>query len=368
MFLCGPLAYDPVLELVLGQAPETLDRHAARLRDHLLLSRTDSCFPVLVPAPDETVDGVVLPRLPEGVLPRMRYVAAGMGLSEAFVPLGAGQVRTFRAESAPDGDTAEWARADWQARWGGLAVDALREAMEHYGRFSGADLAVRMPMLLSRAEARAAARSPVPADLRSGMRADAVDCLSRRNAHAGFFLTREYRLRHPVFGGGLSPEVTREVFVATDAAIVLPYDPVRDRVLMVEQFRMGPYGRGDPLPWMLEPVAGRVDAGESPETAAYRECREEADLALRGLEHVAGHYCSPGCSTEYFQCYIGFCDLPDAGRDLGGAEAENEDIRRHVVSFDRAMELLRTGEADNGPLILCLLWLERERARLRAAP
>ncbi|MEM6579286.1 MAG: glutamine-hydrolyzing GMP synthase [Pseudomonadota bacterium] len=80
--------------------------------------------------------------------------------------------------------------------------------------------------------------------------------------HEGYFLTRHYALRHTLFDGGQSAEVQREVFVATDAAIVLLYDPKRDRVLLVEQFRMGPFGRGDPSPWVLEPVAGRVDAGE----------------------------------------------------------------------------------------------------------
>ena len=84
-------------------------------------------------------------------------------------------------------------------------------------------------------------------------------------------LAAEPALRAPLFGGGQSAPLLREVFVATDAALVLPYDPLRDRVLLVEQFRMGPYGRGDPRPFLLEPVAGRIDAGETPEEAARRE-------------------------------------------------------------------------------------------------
>jgi nudix-type nucleoside diphosphatase (YffH/AdpP family) len=138
-------------------------------------------------------------------------------------------------------------------------------------------------------------------------------------------------------------------------------------VLLVEQFRMGAYGRGDAKPWMLEPVAGRVDAGETPETCARRECLEEAGLELRELIPISSHYCSPGCSTEYFHLYLGLCDLPDERPTHGGLETEHEDIALHLISYDAAQALLETGEADNGPLVLSLLWLSKTRAKLRAS-
>ncbi|MEM6482690.1 MAG: NUDIX hydrolase, partial [Pseudomonadota bacterium] len=150
-----------------------------------------------------------------------------------------------------------------------------------------------------------------------------------------------------------------------DAALVLPYDPVLDRLLLVEQFRMGPFGRGDPKPWVLEPVAGRVDPGETPETCAARECVEEAHLSLKALEHISSHYCSPGCSTEVFHCFVGLCNLEARNGGLGGLEVEHEDIATHVMSFDDAMALTQNGEINIGPLLLMLLWLQRERPRLR---
>ena len=230
------------------------------------------------------------------------------------------------------------------------------------------EMAARRQMILSRAEARIAARSnPAPMTLRSDTPRDAVTEQGCEITHDGFFVTRRYHLRHPRFDGGQSAEVSREVFVATDAALVLPYDPLRDRVLLVEQFRTGPYGRGDPFPWLLEPVAGRVDGGETPEETARRECIEEAGLDLRALERISSHYCTPGYSTEFFHLFLGLCDLPEARQGRGGLATENEDIRTHVIGFDRAMDLLTSGEANNGPLVLSLLWLARERARLRAA-
>ena len=73
--------------------------------------------------------------------------------------------------------------------------------------------------------------------------------------------------------GGHGDEVSRTAFVSGDAITVLPYDPVSDRVLLVEQFRAGPYARGDSQPWLLEALAGRIDGGESPEEAVLREAQ-----------------------------------------------------------------------------------------------
>lgn len=249
-----------------------------------------------------------------------------------------------------------------------VLVHAAREVARYHGRLHVETVAARMPMILARAAAKvAAATHPAPVTTRSATPADRVEVVSRAATHAGFFLTETHELRHPGFRGGMSDVLRREVFVATDAAIVLPYDPMRDRVLLVEQFRMGPFGRGDPFPWVLEPVAGRVDEGETPEVCARRECVEEAHLALHGLEHVSSHYCSPGCSTEMFHCFVGLCDLPELARGHGGVATEHEDIRTHVLTFEAGMDLVHSGEANVGPMVLLFLWLARERARLRAA-
>jgi nudix-type nucleoside diphosphatase (YffH/AdpP family) len=195
----------------------------------------------------------------------------------------------------------------------------------------------------------------------------AVRVLGDRPAHAGFFGLRIIDLSHHRFDGGMSPRITREVFVSGDAVTVLPYDPVRDRVLLIEQFRAGPLGRGDGQPWQLEAVAGRIDPGETPEAAARREAVEEAGLQLGRLEPVASYYPSPGAVTEYLYSYVGLCDLADGVAGVFGAEAEAEDIRGHLLSFDGFMALLAEGRVTNAPLLLTALWLQRERGRLRAA-
>ncbi len=77
-----------------------------------------------------------------------------------------------------------------------------------------------------------------------------------------FFAVEEYDLSYRRFDGSFSKPVNRAAFVSGDAVTVLPYDPLRDRVLLIEQFRIGPMARGDAQPWLLEAIAGRVDPGE----------------------------------------------------------------------------------------------------------
>ena len=172
-------------------------------------------------------------------------------------------------------------------------------------------------------------------------------------------------MRHPRFDGSPSEAVTRGAFIAYDAALVLPYDPVTDRVHLVEQMRYGPLLRGDPRPWVLEPVAGLVDAGEAPIEAARREAAEEAGLVLADIREMTQGYAAPGYSTEFYHCFLAICDLPEASGGIGGLASEHEDIRSHVLPFEAAMALLDSGEINTAPLVMMLLWLARHRPELR---
>jgi nudix-type nucleoside diphosphatase (YffH/AdpP family) len=188
---------------------------------------------------------------------------------------------------------------------------------------------------------------------------------ARRLPYAQFFAVEEYDLSWRRFDGAHSPNTTRAAFVSGDAVTVLPYDPKRDLVLVVEQIRAGPFARGDRQTWQIEAIAGRVDPFETPEQAARREADEEAGLTLTELIPVAQYYPSPGAKTEFLYSYVALTNLPDGCAGVFGLAEEAEDIRGHLISFDRLMALVASGEIANAPLILTALWLQRERARLR---
>jgi ADP-ribose pyrophosphatase len=248
---------------------------------------------------------------------------------------------------------------------GGPEAEALaRAVMSGFGQVPAAAMRWRLGSLRVAVASRMRAAEAVGRGLRAG--SGEAKVLGARHAHAGFFGLEVMDLTHRRFDGSMSPEISREVFVSGDAVTVLPYDPVRDRVLVIEQFRAGPLGRGDPLPWQLEAIAGRIDPGETPEAAARREAVEEAGLVLGALEKVAEYYPSPGAVAEYLYSFVALCDLPDGVAGVFGAEDEAEDIRGHLLGFEAFLALVASGEGMNAPLVLTALWLQRERARLRA--
>ncbi|WP_417248955.1 NUDIX domain-containing protein [Celeribacter sp.] len=250
-----------------------------------------------------------------------------------------------------------------------LVPAAAAELLQHHreGRSAEAVAAV-MPQVLSRAWARVRAREGRPTMERAGLPdVEAVRTTERKIGYLGYFALEDNTYEQPRFDGGRMGDVPRMVFMMADAVTVLPYDPVRDRVLVVEQLRYGPLLRGDRRPWVLEPIAGRVDAGEGPEATARREAEEEAGVTLGALHLIGEHYVSPGAVTECLISYVGEADLPDDITGISGLDVEQEDIRSHLLSFDRLMELCDAGALDTGPLFLAALWLSRHRDRLREA-
>jgi nudix-type nucleoside diphosphatase (YffH/AdpP family) len=235
--------------------------------------------------------------------------------------------------------------------------------MGYLGTVSPQDVARMFPMIRARAWSRVNARHSVHGE---GTLSGRVEVTRRFRAYADYFALDDYVLSHETFAGRMTRELKRAVFLASDAALVLPYDPRHDRVLLVEQMRMGPLARGDGSLWQLEPIAGRLDPGEAPQDAARREALEETGLALGALEAVAEAYCSPGNSSEFYYIYVGLADLPDRVAGTGGLDAEDEDIRSHVMSFKRLMDLCESRKVCNAPLVLAAYWLAHHRSRLRA--
>ncbi len=237
--------------------------------------------------------------------------------------------------------------------------------MALYGVVPPDEVTARLGSMAVRAASRGRVSS-APTTLRHRAEPGDVVVARERLAYASFFAVEEYDVAWQQFDGKMSETVTRAAFISGDAVTVLPYDPRRDRVLVVEQFRAGPLARGDDQCWQIEAIAGRVDPGETPETAARREAVEEAGLDLHQVIDVARYYPSPGAVSEYLYSYVALVDLPDGVAGVFGVEDEAEDIRTHVISFDRLMALVESGEIENAPLILTALWLQRERRRLRA--
>ncbi|GAA4882112.1 ADP-ribose diphosphatase [Ferrimonas pelagia] len=177
----------------------------------------------------------------------------------------------------------------------------------------------------------------------------------------GFFRMEEIRFRHPLFAGGETELISREVFERGDAVVVLAYDPQRDLVVLTEQFRV-PAMRTSDNPWLLELVAGIIELGEEPEQVARRELMEEAGLVAHSLTPIYSYLSSPGGSTERLYLFLAEVEAK-AGEALFGLAHEQEDIRRHLVPREQALAWIEQGVIDNASTMLGLQWLALNHAR-----
>ncbi len=161
-----------------------------------------------------------------------------------------------------------------------------------------------------------------------------VDVRKVETLYDGFFKMEKYTLRHQQFAGGSGPEITREIFERGHAVAVLPYDPVTDEVILIEQFRPGafaamensPWFDDAASPWLLETVAGMIDTDETPEEVAIRETREEIGIEISELMPICHYLVSPGGCTESVLVYAGRVDSQVVD-GFHGLDHEGEDIR-----------------------------------------
>jgi len=364
LFFYGTLRHIPLLEVVMGRPADELQITTAQLSGYAVSAVAEGPFPMISEQTGALAEGVLVGGLSDVDMARLDFYEGSFAYDLRSVTLDDGQLAEVYVPQAglwtADGP---WSLAQWERDWGEMSVIAAREVMGYFGQRSGDEVAEMFPVIRARAASELRARASLHgADTFDGK----VEIKARTRAYSYFFAVDDLKLQHEKYDGSMSEVLDRAVFVAADAALVLPYDPGRDRVLLVEQIRLGPIGRGDTTFWQLEPIAGRVDPGETPEETARREALEEADLEIGALEKIAEIYPSPGTSTEFYYTYLGLADLSDDITGTSGLETEHENIRSHLLSFDELMDRVDRFDVANAPLALAAYYLARHRDRLRS--
>ncbi|MFZ1416058.1 MAG: NUDIX domain-containing protein [Defluviicoccus sp.] len=206
----------------------------------------------------------------------------------------------------------------------------------------------------------------------SGMTADDIEVLEQVPVFQGYFRVDRYRLRHRLFGGGWSAPFLREVFDRGHAVAVVLYDPERDALVLIEQFRVGALAAGQSsqvntaiVPWLIEIVAGIIDEGETPEAVAAREAVEEAGCEIRDLFPVCHFVLTPGVSSETIWLFCGRVSAPASGC-VHGLAHEHEDIRVLVVPSADAFRWLEEGRINNATALIGLQWFRLHHQEIRA--
>ncbi len=189
------------------------------------------------------------------------------------------------------------------------------------------------------------------------------EILDRKLIYRGFFQLEVLQLKHRLYDGGWSPVLQRELFRRSDGVAVLPYDPVRDDVLLIEQFRTGAI-ESQPNPWLVEIVAGLVELGEHREAVAHREACEETGCELLDLLHVMDYYSSPGGFGERVSLYIARADFSGV-TGVYGVREEGEDIRVSRVTAQAAFEMVASNVIVSATPIIAIQWLQINHRRIR---
>lgn len=194
-------------------------------------------------------------------------------------------------------------------------------------------------------------------------RPENIQVLKKETLYDKFFKVDEYFLKYPRYDGTMSRTISREVMERGNSAGILLYDPDRDKLVFVEQLRVGVFTAGE-YPWILECAAGIIDPGETPEQVVVREAKEEAGATVTEIEPVASYFASPGGISE--KLYI-FCGRVDVGSvpAFAGLDAESEDIRVVVLSSEEVEQMLADGKFNNALTIIAVQWFVLNKEKLR---
>ena len=369
IFVFGTLRSDTLREIVLGRDMSSDDICEATIKDFQVYWAKEGPFPVMIPEPNSEAYGLVLKNLSQPDVERLNYYELGFDyvLSTTSVETHAGQigVSAYFCNRSDMATSKLWSYDDWLSDHSEIQYLAAREFLDFFGTKFGDTAQVMYNSILKRAEVFVSESSTPSSALESGPDLNTnIQIEDLKREYLGFFALNQVDLKYPFFDNSTSGVKSRTILMGSEASLILPYDPILDKVLLVEQFRIGPFCRGDKAPWVYEPVAGMIEFGEKPEDAAKREVFEEAGIQVTNLVKINSGYPNPGEATTYFYNYIGIVDLSDYSPGIYGVRDEGEDIRTHVIDFKEVLSWSISNKLRVLPLTTMVLWLALNKLKL----
>ena len=177
---------------------------------------------------------------------------------------------------------------------------------------------------------------------------------NKKNLYDGFFKMNEVSLKYKKYDGSWSNEIKRELFGGAQVSAVLPYDPIKKEIVLIQQFRPGTISRNTNN-YLKEIVAGIIDPGESPEIAAKRECLEETGYKIKKLTSIQGYYPAPGSSESFYHLFLGEVECKNE-KKIMGLDTENEDILVESFNINQVKKMMQNGELINGLSLIAIQW------------
>jgi ADP-ribose diphosphatase len=354
VFLTGALSRPDILQLILGET----NLSPADLHDF----QGDDSVPGIWRGPQSTVRGNVLQLVTKQACDRLAFYCAVYGAQPTDVTVTTLDGTELMVQAYVTSQHDALFRVSDSAKAALVHTRMAKEIMLCFDNMSADYVAARLSGIFRRATSYIATQA-LPADPERDLSKDVV-MKNREQPYLNFFSVEENYLQFRRYDGQMSNVINRGALHVGQVVAVLPYDPVRDCVLLVEQFRAAVLMSGNRAPWVWQPIAGLIDPDEEPIAAAHRESAEEAGLVLSHLEEAGRAYTSPGSSTEFIYMYVGIADLEET-QTIGGLAEEDEDICSRVLSFEKFMKAVDSNQFQDLPLLMLANWLARHRDRLR---
>ena len=369
IFVFGTLKSETLRTIVLGRELAPKDICTASIKGFCVYWAKEGPFPVMVPKEGSEAHGLVLKNLSDVDVERLNYYELGFDyvLSPTYVEtnVGPAEASAYFCNNSDMATKKSWSYDDWLSDHSEVQYIAAKEFLDFFDTKYGDTAQAMYNKIFKRAEVYANEAANLSKVIENGPENSInIQVENIQREYLGFFALNQISLKYSQFDGDISELKNRVILMGSEASLILPYDPVLDKVLLVEQFRIGPFCRGDRAPWVFEPVAGIIEVGETPDEAAKREVFEEAGLEVTELVKMGSGYPNPGEATSYFYNYIAIVDLSEYSPGIYGAKNEGEDIRTHVIDFNTVLNWSVSNKLRVLPLNTMVLWLALNKLKL----
>jgi nudix-type nucleoside diphosphatase (YffH/AdpP family) len=369
IFVFGTLKSETLRTIVLGRELAPKDICTASIKGFCVYWAKEGPFPVMVPKEGSEAHGLVLKNLSDVDVERLNYYELGFDyvLSPTYVEtnVGPAEASAYFCNNSDMATKKSWSYDDWLSDHSEVQYIAAKEFLDFFDTKYGDTAQAMYNKIFKRAEVYANEAANLSKVIENGPENSInIQVENIQREYLGFFALNQISLKYSQFDGDMSELKNRVILMGSEASLILPYDPVLDKVLLVEQFRIGPFCRGDRAPWVFEPVAGIIEVGETPDEAAKREVFEEAGLEVTQLVKMGSGYPNPGEATSYFYNYIAIVDLSEYSPGIYGAKNEGEDIRTHVIDFNTVLNWSVSNKLRVLPLNTMVLWLALNKLKL----
>ncbi|MCF6181833.1 NUDIX domain-containing protein [Lutibacter sp.] len=152
---------------------------------------------------------------------------------------------------------------------------------------------------------------------------------------------------------GIWKNQNRESYNRGDGAAILLYNPIKNTVILTKQFRMPSFLNGNVDGMMIEVCAGLLDEND-PITCIKNEAEEETGYQIKNPKKVFEIYSTPGAVTEKIHYFIAEINETMKISEGGGLEEESEEIEVLEIPFEKALNMIYSGEIKDAKTIILL--------------